>query len=219
MSSRTSSGSKRPNRLDQMMATSAGATSNCGKRASAAWTSSPPSTACCSRVAHERQHARNHLAVVELGQLWKPRPFSDDEPDHVLPRRAEDLVDEGIDDELGQSADWELARGRRGDRADEGAQLRPHELLEQVLLVAEVEIDRALGDAGVPGHVVEPGVGKTARRELRERRIENGRPPLRRLLGARRAALAHAARGPARLGPAPPCSAEARHGRCLMGAN
>src|SRR5262249_4256005 len=50
MSSRISSGAKRPNRPFQMMATSAGATSNCGKRASASRESSPRSTASTSRA-------------------------------------------------------------------------------------------------------------------------------------------------------------------------
>src|SRR5438876_9471759 len=50
MSPRTSSGAKRPNRAFHMMATRAGATSNCGKRASASWGSSPRSTANVSRA-------------------------------------------------------------------------------------------------------------------------------------------------------------------------
>src|SRR5262249_28314295 len=50
MRSRMSSGAKRPNKPLHMTATRAGATSNCGKRASASWGSSPRSTANASRA-------------------------------------------------------------------------------------------------------------------------------------------------------------------------
>jgi len=41
-----------------------------------------------------------------------------------------------------------------------------------------VEVDRALGDAGAAGDVVEPGGGKAARGKLLERGGENGRASL-----------------------------------------
>ena len=83
ISSRTSSGAKRSNSAFQISASSAGATSNCGKRASASLGNSPRSTARGQQRAHRRQNARDHLAVVELGELRKPRPFGQDQPDHV----------------------------------------------------------------------------------------------------------------------------------------
>jgi hypothetical protein len=47
-----------------------------------------------------------------------------------------------------------------------------------------VQIDRAFGDAGALGDVVEPGRGEAAGDELVQRRLNDGRAPLRRPLGA-----------------------------------
>src|SRR5205085_2121787 len=63
--------------------------------------------------------------------------------------------------------------------------------LEQRLLVREVEIDRALGDAGALGHIVEPRALVAARGELLERgRKDRGAPGF----GGERAAGAGAGR-------------------------
>ena len=59
-----------------------------------------------------------------------------------------------------------------------GRQRRAHELLEQALLVAEVEIDRALGDAGAAGDVVEAGRGKAGGGEFFERGGEDRVAPV-----------------------------------------
>src|SRR5262249_5978555 len=66
----------------------------------------------------------------------------------------------------------------RLDGAHQRTQHRTQEFLEQALLVAEVEVDRALGDAGAAGDVVEPGGGQAARGKLVECGGENGRAPL-----------------------------------------
>jgi hypothetical protein len=51
-------------------------------------------------------------------------------------------------------------------------------LLEERFLVGEVEIDRALGDAGAPGDVVQPSAGEAVLAEL----LEGGRQDLLRSL-------------------------------------
>ena len=127
--------------------------------------------------AHDRQHACDDLAIVDLGELGKPRPLGDDQPDHVLAARAVDFVHEQVDDHLDHGPNGQIAQRRRLDRAHQRAQHRAHEFLEQALLVAEVEVDRALGDAGAAGDVVEPGGGKASRGKLLERGGENGRAP------------------------------------------
>ena len=77
-----------------------------------------------------------------------------------------------------------MARGRkigdlRGlDGADHRAQRRAHQLLEQALLVAEVEINRALGDAGAARDIVEAGRSEARGGEFFERRREDRIPPL-----------------------------------------
>jgi len=64
-------------------------------------------------------------------------------------------------------------------------QLNPDQLLKQRLLVFEVQIDRALGDAGAPRHVIEPRCGKAAGREFIERCVEDRAAPCRGLGAAR----------------------------------
>src|SRR6185312_13781473 len=53
--------------------------------------------------------------------------------------------------------DRQVAQRRRFDGAHQRAQHRAHEFLEQALLVAEVKVDRALGDAGATRELVERG--------------------------------------------------------------
>src|SRR5262245_593704 len=105
-----------------------------------------------------------------------------------------------------------------------------HELLKQRLLVLEVEIKRALGDAGLGGNVVEAGSLVAACGKDRERRIEDGLTPRFRF-GPRPSPAARdwrprRARGPAWAGararvpagaaPRPRRLARStRHGRCL----
>ena len=116
------------------------------------------------RAAHDRAqrrgHALDHLVIVELGELREPRAFGDDQPDHVLAAGAEDLAHEKVGDGFRDDARRQVGDLRGLDGADHRAQRRAHELLEQALLVAEVEIDRALGDAGAPGDVIEAGRGE-----------------------------------------------------------
>jgi hypothetical protein len=47
-----------------------------------------------------------------------------------------------------------------------------------------VQVDRALGDAGALGDVVDPRRGEAARDKLVECRLDDRRAPLRRALGA-----------------------------------
>ena len=66
---------------------------------------------------------------------------------------------------------------KRGDALDYGGHRAAYDLLEQLLLVVEVEIERSLGDAGLGSHVVEPCRLETALGEHRERGVENNQPP------------------------------------------
>src|SRR5262249_25913953 len=72
----------------------------------------------------------------------------------------------------------QIAQRGRLDRAHQRAQHRAHEFLEQALLVAEVEIDRALGDARAARDIIEPRGGKAPRGEFLERGGEDGGAPL-----------------------------------------
>jgi hypothetical protein len=72
--------------------------------------------------------------------------------------------------------------------------LRADEFLEQHLFVAEVKVDRPLGDAGAARDIVEPRGGKTARGEFLQRGGEDGFLALGTLRGPRlRRVLAPAA--------------------------
>ena len=80
--------------------------------------------------AYDRQHARDDLAIVDLGELGKPRPLGDDQPDHVLAARAVDFVHEHVDDHVDQGANGQIAQRRRLDGVHQRAQHRAHEFLE-----------------------------------------------------------------------------------------
>ena len=120
--------------------------------------------------AHGGDDARKHFAVIELGELGKARAFRDHQADDVAAARLVDLAHEEIGDAVGEHA---RAAGRPRPiasmvpttRREHGAD----QFLEQALLVAEVEIDGALGDAGAARHVVEPGGGEAAHGEFVER--------------------------------------------------
>jgi hypothetical protein len=56
----------------------------------------------------------------------------------------------------------------------------PDQLLEHRFLVLEVQVDRALGNAGAFGHVIKPGRGKAAGDELLQRRLDDRGAPFRR---------------------------------------
>src|SRR5262249_22980473 len=82
-----------------------------------------------------------------------------------------------VDVHAAQGRKGQIARRGRRDRARQRAQHRAHEFLEQALLVAEVEVDRALGDAGAAGNIIEPRGGKAPRGELLPRSSEDGGAP------------------------------------------
>src|SRR5262249_53175245 len=112
------------------------------------------------------------------------RALGDDEADDVAAPRAVDLRDEELDDLLGARARRDVGLEHRLERADERRQLGADQLLEQRLLVAEVEVDRAFGDAGAARHVVEPRRREAARGELLEGGREDGFASRRALLRA-----------------------------------
>ena len=151
---------------------------------------------------HRRDHARDHLVVIEFRQLGKARPSA-------MIRRITSLRRVPKISRTNRSTNALRRAARTGMSAlgvasiapTSGTEHRAHELLEQALLVAEVEIDRAFGDAGAAGDVVEPRRRKTARRKFLKRGRKDGFAPL----GASRRArvmlrLALAGRGLAALG-------------------
>src|SRR5262249_53123682 len=83
-----------------------------------------------------------------------------------------------VDDHLDHGPNGQIAQRGGRDRARQRAQHRAHEFLEQALLVTEVEVDRALGDARAAGDVIEPRCSKAPRGELLERSSEDGGAPL-----------------------------------------
>ena len=97
---------------------------------------------------------------------------------------AVDFADEDVERMLDNHCQRQVAREHGLERADHGTDLKAHKLLKERLLVLEVEIDRALGDAGAPRHVVEPRGGKAAFGEFVERRLQDCASPLRSLGGA-----------------------------------
>ena len=133
-------------------------------------------TARSASVAHQPEPARDDLAIVELGDGRKARALGDDQAQQQLALGAEHLLlehgEEGVE-----------RRGGRHGRArsatlpsvlDDGRDGAADQRLEQRFLVLEVEVERALGDAGAGRHVVEPGrleavLGEHARRRLEDR--------------------------------------------------
>ena len=101
--------------------------------------------------------------------MGKRRPFRDHQADDVLAARLVDLAHEQIDDGVGERAHRHVGRAHGLDGADQRREHGADQFLEQALLVAEVEIDGALGDAGALGHVVEAGRREAAGGELVER--------------------------------------------------
>ena len=66
-----------------------------------------------------------------------------------------------------------LGGERRLAALDERDDRVAHDAAEQLFLVGEVEVDRALGDAGALGDVLEAGRGEAALREHREGGVED----------------------------------------------
>jgi hypothetical protein len=127
--------------------------------------------------AHDREHARDHLPVIELGEFRETLPFADDQRDDVLAAGAKDLRHEYVENHLHQRPNGKVPSGCSADGANQRAQARPYQLLEQGLFVAEIKVKGAFGDACPPGNVIEPGCGKSTRGKLGERRIENSLAP------------------------------------------
>ena len=157
----------------------------CGNRARFFCLISPRAIAEFDQRAHAGEAARHHFAVVEVGDRRKSRTFGDDQAHDVAAPRRRHLLDEGSGKPLHHVA-HRCADGRRrvqpadDQRHDGGAD----QLLEHRFLVLEVQIDRALGDAGAFGDVVEPRRRKPARDELVHRRLDDRPAPLGRALGA-----------------------------------
>ena len=158
----------------QITAMSSGATMSCGKRAGASLANSPLATARSATAAHQLQAARDDLAIVELGDAGKRGPSA-------MIRRSSSLrlVPSTSFWNRAKKSSSTPAAGMPGIAAaalawlDDGRHGAAHQLLEQRLLVLEIEVERALGDAGPRGHVVEPRRLEAVLGEHGERRIED----------------------------------------------
>ena len=203
----TSSGANRSNMPFQMIATSAGATSSCGKRASAslavrrapprgrASRAAPQSRARSPRDSRTRRASGKRAPSVMISRITSLRR---------VPKISRTNMSAMVSAIMRAGTS---ASARLSIAPTTGRQHRAHELLEQALLVAEVEIDRALGDAGAAGDVVEPRRGKAARRRTPRARRPGSHPAARpgATVRALRAGVGAAARGrrPARSASSP----------------
>src|SRR5712692_8552343 len=70
-------------------------------------------------------------------------------------------------------AQWWISRSSSTAAGDVGDDGLPHHRLEQLRLVREIEVERALGDAGALGHRVEPRRREAALGKAGERRVQN----------------------------------------------
>ena len=148
--------------------------------------------------AHAGEAARDHFAVVEIGDRGKPRPLGHDQAHDVAAPRRRDLWMKASANPSSASRTDPLRPAAAMQAADQRHDRGADQLLEHRFLVLEVQVDRALGDAGALRDVVEPRRGKAARDELLHRRLDDRRAPLRRALGAVRG------RGRGSLAPARP---------------
>ena len=115
--------------------------------------------------------ARDHLVVIEFGELGMLVPFGDQQPRDEGALGADEFLEEGEERTLEKCLGRQ--RGRlhplahhvemRGDHALDD---RP----EQRLLGLEVEIGQPLAHPRARGHVLEPGPGVALHREFLERR-------------------------------------------------
>src|SRR5581483_763381 len=123
--------------------------------------------------AHSGEPARDHLAVIEVGNIGKARAFGKDQANDRAAPRLDDFLDEISGKAFDQRANRSATLWRRGETADQRQQGGPHQFLKQRLLVLEVQINRALGDARALRHVVESCRGVAAFDELIERSVKN----------------------------------------------
>ena len=91
-----------------------------------------------------------------------------------LRRVSENLADEHFDQLIGHLAERNVGVRRAFQRTNHRAELQADQFLEQRLLVGKVKVDRALGDIGPLGHIIEPGCRKAARGKLIQRRCQDG---------------------------------------------
>ena len=174
----TSSGSILANIASQITASSSGPATSCGKRTSASFGNSPRSAARLATLRTSGKDARHDVAVVELGDRRKARTFGDDEAQQQLAPGPQNLGLEHREEDVEDLRQRQVRHG--GDRLQalidriDGA---ADQALEQRLLVLEVEVERALGDAGPARHLVEPCRLVAVLGEHRESRVQDCLPP------------------------------------------
>ena len=72
------------------------------------------------------------------------------------------MADKQVDDTIGQSRQRHIGLSHCLDRSDQRRQHCSDQLLKQALLVTEVEVDRAFGDAGAARHIFQASGLETA---------------------------------------------------------
>ena len=161
-----------------MTAISSGATISCGKRAAASVANSPLARARSASARISAEAARDDLAIVELGDGREARALGDDQPQQQLAARAEHLLLEQREEGIEHVS----RRARRASAATwlsvsiTGATALRTSASNSASLSLEVEVERALGDAGPRRHVVEPRRLEAVLGEHRQRRIQDGLP-------------------------------------------
>src|SRR5262245_14204365 len=118
--------------------------------------------------------ARDHVLVVELGELGMLVPFGDEKPHDNGAARTDEFLNETEERALEQRLDREVRRldllaDHLEMRGDNAADYR----LEQLDLGLEVEIGESLAHFGAGGHVLKSRPGKALLGEFREGRINN----------------------------------------------
>ncbi len=131
-----------------------------------------------SQHAHQLEPPGDHLAVVELGEGRKARSLGDDEAQQQLALGAQHfLLEQGKGEiENVSGLDVGIARGL-ADPIQDRRHGAAHQRLEQRLLVIEVEVERALGNAGPRCHVVEASGVVAPLGEDGERRVQDRLAP------------------------------------------
>lgn len=123
--------------------------------------------------ADQAEAAANHLVEVEAREIREVASLSD----HQLGNRP-DLRARHVGDgrqQLLQQADARPfeGRGRHLEPLEVRQQPGPHHRLEQRFLAGEVQVERALADAGAGRDVVQAGRGEATRGEALQGRCQN----------------------------------------------
>ena len=128
----------------------------------------------------QAQPALDHLLMVEARELGEIARLGDhelrDRPDPGALEQRADLPDHQLDARGGRPR---VRPQQALDPREVRQQRLPHHRFEELLLAGEIEVERALADAGARRDVVDPRRAEAALGEHLERRLDDlGRPRL-----------------------------------------